>query len=257
MKRVSSAFLVLAFFLVMAEQWFAFGQLTFTEFPASDSQQSQRDKLLDEMSKEPTIWKKNEGSRAAWLERGIKVLNAVHGTRAKLLRECDTQEIQGLPLESLVQKISFDLDVRISIDTRSLSSEGIDPQSPIMDSDFGDAQNLFRRVLAPLGLTHVIHEGWVEITTKRKSLAYPTLKTYDLAHVTTKPINLKSIVYAIETMVEPQEWDRNGEGRSRICIVGSLLIASATEQAHMGIESLLATIASGEPELFLDRQSNQ
>ncbi len=165
----------------MAVQSLVLGQLSSTEVPASDSQQSQRDKLLDEMSKDSMIWRKTEGSRAAWIERGFKVLNAIHGTQAKLLGECDTQEIQGLPLESLVQKISFDMDVRISIDTRALSSEGIDPQMPIVDSDFGDAQNLFRRALAPLGSTHVIHDGWVEITTKRKSPAYPTFKTYDLA----------------------------------------------------------------------------
>lgn len=169
--------------------------------------------------------------------------DAAEQLRAKLGESIEV-EIDDDPLWRAVYAICNPKMIEFDLNKAKISEAGIQVDAPLALKGKGSLRELFRRLLEPHGLAYIVHDSFIEITTKQDAENRPTTRWYDITFLTkTGPaFDLLSLTETIETTVYPDAWVTVG-GVSSLKIVGSLLVAKATDPAHEQIEKLLDKLA--------------
>ena len=156
-------------------------------------------------------------------------------------------EIDDQDLKTALQQIGAEAGCRLLIDFPSLADEGISSDQPVKCH----LQKLplgicLKKVLEPLQLTHVVHEGVLVITTVAKAAEMMSIRVYDVSGCNKipndfSPTGLLSILVQ-STSGKWQEMD--GEGGGVSLISSKHLLVRQTQRVHSEIEFLIDELAS-------------
>ena len=211
------------------------------EIPGDDA----RSRMLLELEKNPVQWNRPEGDAPFWLQNGKAQAEALEMMREKLSepREVSFEEA---PLEDVVKKLNEDADVQFELNLAALTDVNADPAKPVTINYSGPRREILRRILEPLALAFIVRESSIEITSKNAAEGNLALRVYDLGFVQSDSKKIVALVNAIEQSIEPDDWIYQG-GNGTISVIGQMLVVSATEKAHSGIEMLLYRLAPANP----------
>lgn len=188
-------------------------------------------------------WTKPNGDKPQWLITGSTALQANEDLRQKL-ETASQLDLTDSPLTVALTELQAKSMIVYSLNQAALKEQSIDPEVPVNISGKGPIRELLRRILSPLGLTYIVCEDYIEITTADEALSRPVLRTYDLAHVMSDNQSLNELLNCIQNNIAPEYWE---SGDSSLGSIGSLLIVRATEEVHYEISKLLASVAVATP----------
>jgi hypothetical protein len=204
--------------------------------PVMSGVMSSRDKLLEELTKNPVEWERPEGEVPFWLKNGKVACDSTELVRNRL-NETEELAFSEVSLSAFFQSLSEKTGIQFDLDTKAFEEAGVG-EAALTNKEVGPLRELLRRALEPLKLTYIVHENSVEITTIDAASSRPVIRHYDLGYIQSDSKNLASIIATIEQAVEPDTWINSG-GNGSIMPIGQLLVVSTTEKAHLGIEKLL------------------
>lgn len=216
--------------------------------------ESPREKWLEELAKNPISWERPEGDVPFWLKNGKVACDSTNFVRDQL-NKVEEVDLVRLPVSAFFRRLKEILGIQFDLDTRAFTEQNLSADESISFQGIGPIRDLLRRALEPLNLTYIVHENSVEITTISSASQRPVIRYYDLGYVQSDSKNLVSIIATIEQAVEPDSW-RNSGGNGSIMPIGQLLVVSATEKAHLGIEKLLyrlSPLSKSEPRIETDK----
>jgi hypothetical protein len=198
---------------------------------------SSRDKLLEELSKNPVTWERPEGEVPFWFKNGKVACDSTEFVLDQL-NKTEAVDLIRIPISAFLKRLTDMLGIQFDLDTRAFTEQNLSADESITFHGIGPTRDLLRRALEPLNLTYIVHENTVEITTISSASKRPVIRHYDLGYIQSDSKNLASIIATIEQAVEPDTWINSG-GNGSIMPIGQLLVVSGTEKAHLGIEKLL------------------
>ena len=204
-------------------------------------------------------WEKPTAPMPAWLDGKFDNNELEEGIRRTLNERLDI-EFNLTPLSQIVAFISERANIPIILDEKALEEESITPEEPITIKREGvKVRNALLQILEPLQLTYKIELEGVMITSKKSSANI--IRYYDLSYLFPNSGLIQELIMAIETMVEPSNWQEAG-GTSSITTVGSMLLVSAPEETQLEVERLLRNIskqqpANMKPRVFQEKQTNK
>lgn len=198
--------------------------------------ESPREKWLEELAKNPVSWERPEGEVPFWLKNGKAACDATELVRDKL-NEIGELDFSDVSLSAFFQRLGGRTELQFDLDTKAFEEASVG-EATLTIKGVGPLRELLRRALDPLKLTYIVHENSVEITAIDAASSRPVIRHYDLGYIQSDSKNLASIITTIEQAVEPDTWINSG-GYGAIIPIGQLLVVSATEKAHLGIEKLL------------------
>ncbi|MEZ6138326.1 MAG: sigma-70 family RNA polymerase sigma factor [Pirellulaceae bacterium] len=196
---------------------------------------------------EPTDWERPEEGEdtPSWLAGGAASLKSTERNRAVLAMELDAS-FEQVPLTDFVKWLSEETNTQFELNLRQLEEFGVTPDNVVSVAGTGSVRELIRRACEPLDLTYVVTESTVEITTVDDAEERLNVRFYDLSYVLPNSANADSLVDAIQNILKPENWDMNG-GSQTIRLVGSMMVVSATDTTHQGIEVILLNVSKMHP----------
>ena len=250
MKRTSTVLFVGAICLAVSGQWLLHAQLSNNDPRVQNPNMvdrprtSQRDQMLEEMTNQPITWTKPTGPEPKWLERGRKRFQAIERIRDLLAREIEPQDLQSMPLATVLARLSSEFEIPIVFNEARLTQTRISGETPITLQFTGSLRTFLDVLLGPYELTYVINEAGLEVSTSADAASKPSIGVYDLSFVAADSQNAISILRAMVSTMNPKDAD----GKLEVFMVNQLLIAYALESTHVEIESLLARLAPVDSE---------
>ncbi len=185
-------------------------------------------------------WQRPNGPEPTWLENGRKSLAAIESLRQMLNNEV-TQEIKIELLKDLPKALE-PLNIQVEINGRSLEDSGLDLESlPASVSGKGAIRELLQRALKPHDLSYIVHESYIEITSKERAESNPVVRYYNLSFVLPDNRLQNSVIAAIQSSISPNAWLDAG-GESTIVPIGPMLVIRTTEENHLEVEQLLSQL---------------
>lgn len=250
MKPTSTVLFVGAICLAISGQWLLHAQLSsnnpLVQNPnmVDRPRTSQRDQMLEEMTKQPITWTKPTGPAPAWLERGRKRSQSIERIRDLLAGEIEPRDIQRLPLATVLASLSSELELPIVFNEARLTQTRISGETPITLQFTGSLRTFLDVLLGPYELTYVINEAGLEVSTSADAASKPSIGVYDLSFVAADSQNARLILQTMVSTMNPL----NADGKLEVFMVNQLLIAYTLESTHVEIESLLARLAPVDSE---------
>jgi len=160
--------------------------------------------------KEKIARRKSDTAPTAEELRILRALETTTDARFKESRLEDTVDylstLIGLPI--IIDKAALD-DLKLTYDT----PVNFAVKKPVA------ARTALRAILRGLGLTYVVREGAVFVTTVERARAYLVTKTYSVADLVTplgffdpndEALNVTMLIDTIVHMIDPQSWDFGG-----------------------------------------------
>ena len=167
--------------------------------------------------------------------------------RTTLEEQRITLSLKETPLTDVLQRIASQTDVNVVLRESALAEEGITPETPLtLEVQNVPAAKALREILDPRGLTFVIENEVVNITSRFRALGDPTVKVYRVGHLLDPPAEpgqgadrraLQALSETITAQISPNLWD----GIGSIALherTGSLVIRHVPP-VHQQIEALL------------------
>lgn len=194
---------------------------------------------------EPIQWMPPEADAPEWLDRKLTNSQVQENIRANLSSMIQV-DFNGVPLSEALETLSRELDVEVFANEAALSNSGGDLDLPIALRSKGPAREILRRLLQKIAdaeLDYLVRDSGIEITTREEVNNDPATRYYDLSFVLPNSDNSESLMAAIQTQINPDDW-LNGGGTWSMSLVGSLLIVGCSESAHYRIETMLSRIAA-------------
>ncbi len=187
----------------------------------------------------PAVEKLRPGANVAAIEKALDSATQI--------------EFVETPLQDVVDYLKDYHHIEIQIDAKALKDAGIEPTAPITKNlkgiSFRSALNL---ILREIGLTYVIQDEVLLITTPKEAETQLTTKVYPVADlVACKDSKGESwddydtLSDAITGTIQPTTWDQNGgPGSISGASLGTakVLIVSQTRPVHGQITDLLQQI---------------
>jgi hypothetical protein len=147
------------------------------------------------------------------------------------------------PLEEVVNLLRDDYEIEIQLDDPALDDFGIDSSEPVNASirslPLGAA---LRLVLNRMGLTYVVSDRVVLITTQEEAETRLMIGIYPIADLLTGhiPTAGNNLVDTIISTVATETWAENGGGEAEIRLQSpGILVISTTSAVHQEIAALL------------------
>ena len=151
------------------------------------------------------------------------------------------------PLEEVVAYIEDTYGIPMQLNTIALHEEGIDPQEPVNVKLHGiSLRSALRLMLEQLGLTYIIHDEVLIITSPVEAESHLMICVYDvrdLLRATRNAPDFDSLIDTIVSCISAETWAENGGGESEIRpLPPGLLVISQTAPVHEEIEDFLNTV---------------
>lgn len=155
------------------------------------------------------------------------------------------------PLIEVIKHVSTELPLPVVVDFKSLEDERIDANHSITVSLLGKANTILRSVLERSGLTCVVDEEFILITTSLQAsqiLETRIYPIYDVLGDSVKESAYDELLMAVQ-MVDSSGWvNSGGSGSVEFWPYPPALVVMQTQATHQNIESMLRALrASHEP----------
>ncbi|MCA9228150.1 MAG: hypothetical protein KDA47_21155, partial [Planctomycetales bacterium] len=169
---------------------------------------------------------------------------------AKKLKQSFQVEFVDTPLTDVAKFLTEQLGVSVVIDRLSLQDDGIDPNVAVTFKARATADRLLLHMLEPLGLTYLVDDEVIQITTPTQAEARLTTRVYpvyDLIDDTKREVwdssQLEELRDALTTVVATDSWDSvGGPGAVAGWTRTPALIIGQTIEVHDRIERFLADL---------------
>ena len=150
------------------------------------------------------------------------------------------------PLEEVVAMLQSDYGIPIQIDEPALEEMGIDAAEAVTISlNNISLRSALRMMLKKLGLTYVIRDEVLTITTPEEADSHLFVCVYDIRGLThdVSERSSKAVSDMIASCVATETWAENGGGEAEIRpLKPGLLVISQTHAVHEEIRAVLETI---------------
>jgi hypothetical protein len=158
-------------------------------------------------------------------------------------------EFTDTSLEEVVGFIQESYGISVQLDTTALEEEGIDPQEPVTTQLHGiSLRSALRIMLKQLGLTYIIQDEVLFITSPTQAEAELITCVYDVRDLMTGPTDVGGADALVDTIVKcvcTETWAKNGGGEATIeYLKPGLLVIAQTQAVHEEIRGLIETIRS-------------
>ncbi|HEY1380768.1 MAG TPA: hypothetical protein VGF55_28460 [Gemmataceae bacterium] len=178
----------------------------------------------------------------------------------KLLQALDTPvkaEFQNSRLEDVMDYLSTMMNLTVVLDKAALDELNLTYNSPVtfVVKKPVAARSALRGVLRSLGLTYVVRDGTVFVTTPTKAREYMVTKSYYLGDLVSpignpffpvgdplqEAFNVQSLIDLIVTTIDPDSWDlRGGPGTIRYYPPTKSLIVRQSAEVHVSLKASLS-----------------
>jgi hypothetical protein len=177
----------------------------------------------------------------------------------KVLKSLETAvkaQFQESRLEDVTDYISTIIGLPIVLDKAALDDQNLTYNSPVtfVVKQPIAARTALRGVLRSVGLTYVVRDGTMIVTTPARAREYLVQKTYYLGDLVTpigspffpvgdalqQAFNVQSMLEMIVTSIDPDSWDfRGGPGTVRYYAPTRSLVVRQSQEVHAGIKASL------------------
>jgi len=173
-----------------------------------------------------------------------------------------TFDFQGTPLRAVLDQLQKEFHFPIVPDRRALEDAGVGLDVTLMTAKIGGVslRSALNHILREFGLTWIIADETLTVTTKEKAYERPMVVAYPLprAFGDSRAVDFQTVIDLIHSTVAPDAWDTvGGPGAIRPMEQGgdALLVVSQTSDVHGYVEKLLrvmhernlAEFAAGKP----------
>ena len=202
-----------------------------------------------------TVHPQLNGPAFFWRYRGLPVSDSATEAAARtridaaLERVIDEKmEFLEIPLGDVALMLQAFLEVPVMLDRRALEEAGFDPGTQVTGCGQGiTARSFLRRVLRDSGLTMLIRDEALVITTQDAAQSTPEIRFYPLPFGAGRGprTDFQSLIELLQNTVEPAAWESTGgAGAIRLSeAVGEpVLVVSQTLEIHEHVEAFLATL---------------
>jgi hypothetical protein len=162
----------------------------------------------------------------------------------KALRETEADfAFDQAPLTDVVEHLRRTMKINILLDARALEESAMDPSTTQvtirMRVSRGSALDF---MLSQLGLTWIVRDGAVVITTAQKAQEELSTKVYPIEDLSVRG-DSNSLLQILTSTIAPQTWDKaGGPGSISLSPRSDRLVVRQTYQVHRQIRRLLATL---------------
>jgi len=174
------------------------------------------------------------------------------------LGEQATFEFQGVPLNDVAGEIAEKHHVQLMFDYAALKDGGIDPTTTLVTISVKDIslRSALKMILTPLGLTSIVKDEVLLITTKAKAASTYETRLYDVRDLIVhendpgESPDFSALIDAIQSTVNPVGWDKAGGQGSVAPFSNNGICALMVWQNALGheqIERLLEELRSIQP----------
>lgn len=185
-----------------------------------------------------------------WIDVKETRRNGGEAAIKKALAEPTRINCRELPLDELIGRLRDMHKIEIQIDRKGLDEVAISADIPITKNLQGiSLRSAIRLILHDLGLTYIIHEEVLLITTPENADARLLTEVYDVTDlVSVRDENGKfwhdhdSLIRTIIATIQPRYWDSTGSINGITFGNTATLVVSHNEAAHDEIVALLARI---------------
>lgn len=198
---------------------------------------------------EPLVVWKRPAVAPAWMIRGRESEQNLERVRNRLDATIEVA-FKDKPLMEAVQEVLDKSGLEFEIRFENL---GADEKPNLADEvsleTSASVRVLLTRLLEPHDFGYVVREGYIEIKPLDDLVPGAAVRTYDLTAVLPDNSQVKGVMEAITTSIEPDSWEA---GDSTIAALGSVLIVTSDEGIHSEIERLLSSFSDArfsEPKL--------
>lgn len=153
-----------------------------------------------------------------------------------------------IPLSDALRQMSKKAGVPLAVDFRACDNAGFDLDTPVtIASTTLPLARLLDRLLSPLGLTYVIADDRLTVTTKDKAAEILSVAVYPvhrLVGTSKKSRSFGSLINLIHSTVEPSTWNSVG-GIGSIEPVGGdvpCLVIGQTTAGHRAVDAFLRSL---------------
>jgi hypothetical protein len=176
----------------------------------------------------------------------------------RALIEPTSLDFQGASLTDVMNYIAENQHIQFLFDNNALKEAGIDPTTTLVTFSIKNItlRSALNFILTPHGLTSMIKDEVLLITTKAKADSIFETRLYDVRDLVVHddepgaPPDFDSLVDAIRLTVNPQSWDKAG-GQGSVAAFSNngvcALIVWQNDQGHEQLEQLLNKLRSLEP----------
>ncbi|HEX4588641.1 MAG TPA: hypothetical protein VH120_01850 [Gemmataceae bacterium] len=192
-------------------------------------------------------------------ERMTKRRAATAPTAAELkilqsLETSVTPKFKDTRLEDAADYLSTLIGLPIVLDKSALDELNLNYNSPVtfvMNKPIG-ARTALRGMLRTLGLTYVVREGTVFVTSPSRAREYLTLKAYSLGDLVVpvgnpffpagdplqEAFNVQSLIDLIVSTIDPESWDvRGGPGTIRYYAPTRSIVVRQSQEVHVSLKA--------------------
>jgi hypothetical protein len=161
-------------------------------------------------------------------------------------------DFKNTGLQDAVEYISTMMNMPIVLDKGALDENKLTYTTPItfVVKRPVSARTALRGILNPLGLTYVVVDGVVFVTTPQRAREYLTVKVYNVidlvqvswedANYTKRMLNAMFLIDTITSMVDPDSWEqRGGPGVIRYYDPVRGLVVRQSAEVHISLKASL------------------
>lgn len=162
-----------------------------------------------------------------------------------LNEETDLQILEGSTLQEALEFIARRHDIPVVPDWEgALADEQIDYDTLVTLQVIGvKLRSALKLLLEPLGLTWVVEDEVLKITTERAADRILEIHVYDVRRLGDADLDSERLAEAIQRTVRPHTWkESDAGGTATIVPLPGLLVVSQSQRAHTEIETLLEQI---------------
>lgn len=157
-----------------------------------------------------------------------------------------TIHFHDAPLRQVLEDVRILTGLNVAVDSRNLEAEGYHLETPVtLKLRDVPTKNVLNLALRQVGLTHVVQDEVVLVTTKSAAPGQLIAKTYSVADLVMprkKGSPAESLIHLLQT-VAPQSWkDHGGRGSMEYHPLGMSLVVHQTADVHEQIAATLAAL---------------
>ena len=178
--------------------------------------------------------------RVAMAPRAVVQDQLPHAEIAEALTRTVDCEFVDTPLEDAVDFIAEHLGYPVFIDEQSLNEIGlsVDETVNLSVKNF-QLEHLLTQMLSQLGITHMVIDGNVKITTLERAESNLQTCIYPVGDLfPSSPASHDAVMALLTSVVEPDSWEDVG-GAGTIDSLNSSLVISQNYHVHQQVEHLL------------------
>ncbi len=146
-------------------------------------------------------------------------------------------EMKNVSFEDVLKFLRKAIGQPISVNQAALDEMRLTYESPLTVSVSAGVtkRTMLRRILADAGLTYIIKNEQIEITSQFRAKDEMTTRTYDLGDIALGPNGRQQIQLIMDTIqnsIDPASWQKNGGAGSVVFVPPGTLIIKNTAEVH-------------------------